>query len=446
MSRQLHRWIRVLLLVLVVLPATHGGSALAQDYTIAGEWEITFEVVNGDIVATWIGRVWENNDGDEQLTAQRRVDISKTCKTFGNPTFLRGSVIFDGVDDYITCEIPDFPAIFATMSPQLANCRCRYEGPPYASADVSPTLTTAAQPVVYHNRLHLEVMQVDDVADLELEQSISNSLADVGSQVVFSLTVTNQGPSDASGVRVQDKLPSGYTYVSDDGDGAYNSDTGMWVLGALMDGMAATLHLTATVNETGDYGNVAQVFTGNEPDPDSTPGNLPVAEDDDSTLSIDPSQTRVRFPWILTGTEAVQSASKQAAVQESYGRTQLTLHFNGGTVESWQSNVFASPQQDGFQVWAGYNATRYVDINSEDGFAKFLSSNGFWDEVVGNDYVDGFYMWESEANSIYSDEPMPAGFGLGPGTDIYIGYNPSANTYFDGTIRAVAVDPGCRGH
>ena len=51
--------------------------------------------------------------------------------------------------------------------------------------------------------------------------------------MVFTLTVSNAGPSDATGVAVTDLLPAGYTYVSDDGGGAYNSGTGVWTLGAL---------------------------------------------------------------------------------------------------------------------------------------------------------------------------------------------------------------------
>ena len=44
--------------------------------------------------------------------------------------------------------------------------------------------------------------------------------------MVFTLTVSNAGPSAASGVEVTDLLPSGYTYVSDDGGGAYVNGTG----------------------------------------------------------------------------------------------------------------------------------------------------------------------------------------------------------------------------
>ena len=42
----------------------------------------------------------------------------------------------------------------------------------------------------------------------------------VGSNVTFTLTVTNNGPSASTGFTVVDALPTGYTYVSDTGAGA----------------------------------------------------------------------------------------------------------------------------------------------------------------------------------------------------------------------------------
>ena len=78
------------------------------------------------------------------------------------------------------------------------------------------------------------------VADLRLDKSVDNTSPNVGDNVVFTITVTNDGPSDATGVTVLDQLPSGYTYVSDDGAGAYNSGTGVWTIGSLANGATAS--------------------------------------------------------------------------------------------------------------------------------------------------------------------------------------------------------------
>ncbi len=109
------------------------------------------------------------------------------------------------------------------------------------------------------------------IVDLSLTKTVDNATPDVGSNVVFSVTVSNAGPSDATGVEVTDQLPNGYTYVGDDASGDYNQTSGVWTVGNLAMGASATLHITATVNVSGDYTNVANV--SNVTETDSIPSN-----------------------------------------------------------------------------------------------------------------------------------------------------------------------------
>jgi uncharacterized repeat protein (TIGR01451 family) len=128
------------------------------------------------------------------------------------------------------------------------------------------------------------------VADLSLSKVVDNATPDVGGNVVFTLTVTNDGPSDATGVSVTDFLPTGYTYVSDDGAGAYNSGTGVWTVGGITAGGNAVLNITASVNTSGDYTNTAEVTAAGESDPDSTPNNGVTTEDDYAEATTTPVQ------------------------------------------------------------------------------------------------------------------------------------------------------------
>ena len=107
----------------------------------------------------------------------------------------------------------------------------------------------------------------------------------MGSNVVFTISVTNGGPSAASGVQVKDQLPSGYSYVSDNGAGAYNSGTGIWTVGALTNGQTKSLQITATVLASGSYANYAQVTASGQTDPDSTPNDNSTNQDDDDTVT-----------------------------------------------------------------------------------------------------------------------------------------------------------------
>ncbi|MEO0532889.1 MAG: gliding motility-associated C-terminal domain-containing protein, partial [Cyanobacteria bacterium P01_A01_bin.123] len=125
-------------------------------------------------------------------------------------------------------------------------------------------------------------------ADLSLEKSVDNKFPDVLDNVTFTLTVTNDGLSDATGVVVSDVLPSGYTYIADDSGGTYSSATGLWNIGTILGGANAVLNLTVQVNSTGDYSNVAEVIASIERDPDSTPGNNILSEDDQDEQSVTP--------------------------------------------------------------------------------------------------------------------------------------------------------------
>nr|WP_299342457.1 gliding motility-associated C-terminal domain-containing protein [Allomuricauda sp.] len=125
-------------------------------------------------------------------------------------------------------------------------------------------------------------------ADVSLQKTVDNEFPDVLDNVTFTLTVTNDGPSDATGVVVSDPLPSGYTYISDDSAGSYSVATGEWNIGTMIGGSTSVLNITVQANPTGDYSNVAEVISAIQPDPDSTPGNNILSEDDQDEQSTSP--------------------------------------------------------------------------------------------------------------------------------------------------------------
>jgi uncharacterized repeat protein (TIGR01451 family) len=92
----------------------------------------------------------------------------------------------------------------------------------------------------------------------------------VGDDVVFALTVTNGGPSTATGVTVTDTLPLGLSYVSDDCGAGFSGPTLSWDVGLLAAGASAACNLTVTVTQVGTINNTASA-AGNEGDP--TPAN-----------------------------------------------------------------------------------------------------------------------------------------------------------------------------
>ena len=107
-------------------------------------------------------------------------------------------------------------------------------------------------------------------ADLAVAKKVDNASPSNGNNVTFTLTVTNNGPNKATSVAVTDLLPSGLTWQSDYGGGAYNATTGVWSVGALEVGQTAELQITAQVVNTGEIVNTATITNADQLDPDIT--------------------------------------------------------------------------------------------------------------------------------------------------------------------------------
>ena len=79
-------------------------------------------------------------------------------------------------------------------------------------------------------------------------------------QVVWTINVVNNGPNDATGVKVNDVLPEGLVYQSYSAS-VGNYVNGVWNIGNLTKGASATLKITTLINGTGDIINTANVVS-----------------------------------------------------------------------------------------------------------------------------------------------------------------------------------------
>ncbi|SMC70486.1 DUF7507 domain-containing protein [Pedobacter africanus] len=108
-------------------------------------------------------------------------------------------------------------------------------------------------------------------ADLQVSKTVDKATPKVGDNVTFTITAKNNGPSDASGVKVTDILKAGYTFVSSS-SANYTPADGVWLLGNLENGAAQSLTVIARVNANAlasDYSNIASI-SGGETDPDGS--------------------------------------------------------------------------------------------------------------------------------------------------------------------------------
>jgi uncharacterized repeat protein (TIGR01451 family) len=149
----------------------------------------------------------------------------------------------------------------------------------------------------FYNRPHV---------DLELTKVVDNSSPAVGDQVTFTITVTNKGPNEATGVQVQDIDRSGpLNYVGYNASvGTYNPSTLVWDIGSLAKDASATLELTADVTGTGSFENIAEVIACDQYDIDSTPNNYPPDEDDSDSAGGNANPTAVTLSSFGAGSSA----------------------------------------------------------------------------------------------------------------------------------------------
>jgi uncharacterized repeat protein (TIGR01451 family) len=181
----------------------------------------------------------------------------------GGPTRTHALCTASGVPDAsCTGASPAIDAGDPNFDPNAFNPPLLYDqrGSPYAR--------------VANNRIDIGAFEVQPapMADLAITKSASPSPATVGSNITYTLTVTNNGPSTATGVTTTDTLPGSVTFVSSSSSQGTCSGTATVTcgLGSVVSGASATVTIVVTPNTATTLSNTASV-SGNESDP--TPNN-----------------------------------------------------------------------------------------------------------------------------------------------------------------------------
>ena len=88
--------------------------------------------------------------------------------------------------------------------------------------------------------------------------------------VVWTIKVTNYGPNTAVNSIAKDILPAGLVYISDDTNGKYDSETGIWTIGDLKKGKSVVMHITTKVDAIDTVINNPVVVSSDTRDPDKS--------------------------------------------------------------------------------------------------------------------------------------------------------------------------------
>jgi uncharacterized repeat protein (TIGR01451 family) len=185
-----------------------------------------------------------SNDGPSDATGVTVVDTLPQGVTFVSSTTSQGTVAHVG--GTVTASLGDLAAgASATVT---------------LTVDVSPSVRGVLlnQAVVSANEEETDLTDNTDTAqttvaaevDLVLTKSDAPDPVVAGDQLVYTLLVRNDGPSDATGVTVTDTLPAGVQFVSAGGAGtaSVSGNVVTVALGNLAVGQSATTTITVLVD------------------------------------------------------------------------------------------------------------------------------------------------------------------------------------------------------
>ena len=134
-------------------------------------------------------------------------------------------------------------------------------------------------------------------ADLVISKIVSDTSAVKGDIIEWTIIVINNGEDTAVNAVVNDKLPDGLIYISDDSKGAYNPATGVWTIGDLNKGESAILTIVTKVDTTNKLiVNIANVSSETyDPNKENNIGKNStfVSSEVDLALTIEPDVTKV---------------------------------------------------------------------------------------------------------------------------------------------------------
>ena len=189
-------------------------------------------------------------------------------------------------------------------------------------------------------------IDVGHEADLEVIKIVSNHTPRMGDIIIWTVTVTNNGPDRALDVIVTDVLPAGLIYIKDDSNGKYKNN--VWTIGTLNNQETVTLEITTEVAiSNANITNVA-VVTSDTYDPNET------NNEDNDTIEVPPV--------------ADVEVTKIVSVSQAYYGDEIT----------WTITVVNHGPDDAVNVVVSDNLPAGLIYVSDDGKGAYDSKTGLW--------------------------------------------------------------------
>lgn len=226
-------------------------------------------------------------------------DVSAIFESGSVTTTLVGAPAGTACDATVNCTLTSFPV--GTFDVEI-------EGTVLANATADlmnvATITTASDEGadVLANSADLDT-PVAPSADLSIEKVASVDPVEPGEPITYTITVSNDGPSDASNVEVTDSLPAELTVVEIRPVPLCDQGTAVCVIPTIAAGDDATIEIDATVATTAfdTIENTATITATGTPDPDPANDTTTIETDVVPEADISVTKTTITDP-VVAGT------------------------------------------------------------------------------------------------------------------------------------------------
>ena len=181
----------------------------------------------------------------------------------GGVTYRSSSSACTFANGIVTCDLAPLPPHSRAVIALTGTVKPAFSAPSVTDSAHLSSSTQAAS----------STATVTHEAGLHAAKTVSKQTAEVGGTLVYTVTVTNVGPSDATGVEATDHLPGGLKLTTAGAtSGSYDSATGLWAIGKLGASNTAILTIDAVIEGSAagqTVTNHVDISRSDQPDPDT---------------------------------------------------------------------------------------------------------------------------------------------------------------------------------
>ena len=227
-------------------------------------------------------------------------------------------------------------------------------------------------------------------AELSVSMVSNYASSCTGSTNQLSVTVTNNSPTNATGVVASASFPASFSYISNTvSTGTYNANSGYWNVGMVPANSSVTLVVNGTIGSVGSYTASANILQSNQLDPNLINNGVSINYTISSNTTAAPTANTQMFcsgstvanlvatgsniQWYSAASNSVPLSNSTVLVQGTYYATQTIGGCESPTIAvsvllptktwngtSWDGNGIAPVSYEAIVFNGNYSSTSSV--------------------------------------------------------------------------------------